>query len=106
MLKKEEMRKEFELQHTAEMTGKPQISRYSEKLFSGQKQSLSIADRSRLLLDSKKAKEDQLRQQIEQKQNQEMTSVPQINKKSSKLIGAQPRGIDAQATWEENRREK
>jgi hypothetical protein len=57
------------------------------------------------LLDQKKKKEEAMRQQIEQKRNEEIKSTPEINKKSKVLITSS-RGVDAQASWDEIRKEK
>jgi hypothetical protein len=77
--RREEMKKESEERLLSEHTGKPQLSKYTEKMFANQSShgfhSLSIGERTKIQLERKKAKEEALKREIEMKMNQEVAHI-------------------------------
>ena len=73
---REELKKEYEVKEKLENTGKPQLSRYTEKIYINKLQngvsSLSIGERTKLQLEKKKAKDEALKKDIEAREAQEV----------------------------------
>ena len=74
--RRDELRRQEDERFAEEFTGRPQITRYAEKLYSSKGDSrtanMSIAERSKRMLDAKKAKEDKLRNEIDQRAQSEV----------------------------------
>lgn len=74
--RREELKKEYDERMLSEHTGKPQLSKYTEKMFANKSasgfHSLPIGERTKLLLERKKAKEDAVKRELEQKLDQEV----------------------------------
>ena len=100
MHKREELRIKKEQETQSEMTGKPQLSKLATKLPS--RGDTDIAERTNLMLKAKKEKEEIMRRELEEKQNQEITANPIITKRSQKLH----RNVDDMMSWDKNRRAK
>lgn len=122
--RREELKKEYEERVLSEHTGKPQLSKYTEKIFANKSasgfHSLPIGERTKILLERKRAKEEAAKRELEQKLDQEvshifvlcvipskMRSVPQITKKSQQLgVSNDVDRVEAMLHWEESRRER
>ena len=98
--KREELRIKRENEMKAEMTGKPQLSKYAEAL--PHRDLDSIAERANNLLRQKREKEEALRREKELKERSEVTAQPEITKRSQHLH----RSVDDMLSWEEARRAK
>lgn len=61
-----------------------------------------IAQRSKLLLEAKKKREEALRQQREDQERQQIVGAPQITKKSQKLN----RNVDTMLAWNEEKQKR
>jgi hypothetical protein len=64
--------------------------------------SLSVVDRSAQMLAQKKEREEALRSEMMRREEQEMRSVPEINKRSKQMN----RKVDDMFTWEQQRKER
>jgi hypothetical protein len=98
--KREELRIKKENEMKAEITGRPQLSKYAEKI--PHRDVDNIAERASNMLKQKKEKEDALRREKELKEQCEVTAQPEINKRSQHLH----RSVDDMLSWEEARRAK
>ncbi|CAE7837649.1 unnamed protein product, partial [Symbiodinium microadriaticum] len=74
--RREDLRRRDQEKFAEEFTGKPQITRYAEKLYSSKGDcktaNLTIAERSKRMLEAKRAKEEKLRKEIEEKETRQV----------------------------------
>lgn len=74
--RREELRKQDEERFAEENTGRPQITKLADKMYKsrgdGVHGNLTIAERSKRMLEAKKAKEEKLRKEIELRESQEV----------------------------------
>jgi hypothetical protein len=75
--RREEMKREYDERIQAEQTGKPQLSKFTEKMYANKSSSngihsLSIGERTKILLERKRAKEEALKKDIELRMSQEV----------------------------------
>jgi hypothetical protein len=75
--RREELKREYDERIQAEHTGKPQLSKYTEKIYANKSSSngihsLPIGERTKILLERKRMKEEALKREIEERRNQEV----------------------------------
>lgn len=98
--RREELKRKQDLELQAEMTGKPQLSKYANALGANREVTDTIADRTAAAIRAKKEKEDELRKQQEERERNEVSGRPMITKKSQKLN----RRVEDMLSWEDQRR--
>jgi hypothetical protein len=100
--KLQEARQRQEEQRQAEVTGKPQLSKYALAKGGNRDAGASIIERTNNTLKLKKEREERAKQEMIEKEQSQVTSNPTITKKSQKLN----RSVDDMLSWDEARKAK
>lgn len=100
MKKREELKRKQDLEQQAEMTGKPQVSKYANIRAASRDPNETIVDRAAIAVRIKKEKDETLRREIEEREQSELQGRPTITKKSQKLN----RNVNDMMEWETQRR--
>lgn len=94
---REQLRLQREAEYKAEFPGTPKLTPLAQQKGTSE---LSIGDRSHVLLQKKREKEERLRQELQLESAKEVKAAPEITKKSKGM----QRSVSDMLAWEQERR--